>query len=347
VGQAAFLIVDSEYDHEEYAEREAAEEHGGDDGQDENHVDHSLVTPVSSPVEIRLRAGCVALRERECDPGLGRDHYTTGRVRDVLHRVGDVLRRPAKPVGYMPNERLRAALLQQGMTVAALAETIGVDNKTVERWITQDRVPYRKHRYAVASRLGFDETYLWPDALTQDQVTAASGSELVTIYPHRWAVPRDAWGRLFATAKREIGILVYVGLFLAEDNGVRRLFREKAEAGVRVRILLGDPDSPQVAQRGEDEGIDDAVASKVRNALVLYEPLRAVEGVEFRLHRTVLYNSIYQADEQLLINTHVYGINAAEAPLWHLRKVAGGDLFNTYTESFERVWAGATQLPGD
>ncbi|MGI8330372.1 hypothetical protein ACRYCC_10430 [Actinomadura scrupuli] len=160
-------------------------------------------------------------------------------------------------------------------------------------------------------------------------------------------MPRDAWGHLFATAKQEIGVLVYVGLFLAEDNGIQRLFREKAQAGVRVRILLGDPDSPQVAQRGQDEGIDEAVATKVRNALVLYRPLRAVEGVELRLHRTVLYNSIYQSDEQLFVNTHVYGINAAQAPLWHLRKVAGGDLFNTYTESFERVWEGATPLPGD
>jgi transcriptional regulator with XRE-family HTH domain len=246
----------------------------------------------------------------------------------------------------MANERLRAALLQQGLTIATLAESIGVDEKTVERWITQDRVPYRRHRYAAASRLGTDETYLWPDALTQEQVTSASGSELVTIYPHRWSVPRDTWGRLFTTAEQEIGVLVYSGLFLSEDTGLQRLFREKAEAGVRVRILLGDPDSPQVAARGTDEGIDEAMSMKVRNALVLYRPLRAVEGVEFRLHRTTLYNSIYRADDQLLINTHVYGVGAPQAPVWHLRKVPGGDLFNTYAESFERVWEGATPVPG-
>ena len=64
----------------------------------------------------------------------------------------------------MANERLRAALLQKGMSVAALAESLGVNEKTVERWITQDRVPYRRHRFAAASVLGTDETYLWPDA---------------------------------------------------------------------------------------------------------------------------------------------------------------------------------------
>jgi transcriptional regulator with XRE-family HTH domain len=51
----------------------------------------------------------------------------------------------------MANERLRAALLQSGLSVAVLAEEIGVDPKTVERWITQNRIPYRKHRFAVAT----------------------------------------------------------------------------------------------------------------------------------------------------------------------------------------------------
>jgi hypothetical protein len=36
----------------------------------------------------------------------------------------------------MPNERLRAALLEHGLTPATLSEQIGVDNKTVERWIS-------------------------------------------------------------------------------------------------------------------------------------------------------------------------------------------------------------------
>ncbi|MBC6456345.1 helix-turn-helix domain-containing protein [Actinomadura sp. HBU206391] len=246
----------------------------------------------------------------------------------------------------MANERLRAALLERGMTIATLAEAIGVDQKTIERWITLGRTPYRRHRYAAASHLGLDETYLWPDALPQEQVTHASGSELVTIYPHRWSVPRDAWGRLFATAQHEIGVLVYSGLFLAEDAGVQQILADKARAGVRVRILLGDPDSEQVAQRGEDEGVGDAQAAKIKNALVLYKPLLRVESVEFRLHETVLYNSIYRADDQLLINTHVYGVTAPHAPVWHLRKVAGGDIVNTYLDSFDRVWEGATPLPG-
>ncbi|WP_026404863.1 helix-turn-helix domain-containing protein [Actinomadura rifamycini] len=245
----------------------------------------------------------------------------------------------------MPNERLRAALLQRGLTIDALAEQIGVDPKTVERWITKNRTPYRRTRYAVASHLGVDETYLWPDALTKEQVTSASGTEIVTIYPHRWAVPRDAWGRLFTGARNEIGILVYSGLFLAEDAGAQRILADKARKGVRVRILLGDPDSSQVAERGADEGIGDSMAAKIRNVLVLYKPLQSVENVEIRLHSTVLYNSIYYADDQFFVNTHVYGVPASNAPFWHLKQIPGGELVTTYRTSFERIWEGAKPLP--
>ena len=245
----------------------------------------------------------------------------------------------------MPNERLRATLLERGLTPMALGDELGVDHKTVERWIS-GRLPYRRHRYAVASRLGVDEAFLWPGALSREQVAAASDSEVLAIYAHRSDVPRDAWAQLFKTAEHDIGVLVYSGLFLAEDAAAKKVLADRARAGVRVRILLGDPDSPQVAERGANEGVDDAMAAKIRNALVLYQALRGTDGVEFRFHQTILYNSIYRSDDQLLVNTHVYGVTAAQAPVWHLRRLAGGEIAATYLDSFDRVWDAAVPLPG-
>jgi len=249
-------------------------------------------------------------------------------------------------MGEMPNERLRALLLERGETPDKLAEAVRVDPKTVERWVTKGRVPYRAHRYAVAAFLGVDESYIWPDALGRDVVAAVSESEIVAVYPHRSEVPRDVWEHLFSQAEREIGVLVYSGLFLSEDARLQRVIKEKAANGVRVRILLGDPDSRVVAERGEDEGVGDAMGAKVRNALALYRPLRAISAVEFRFHRTVLYNSIYRADDQVLVNTHIHGVAAAQAPVWHLHKLAGGELTSLYLESFERVWESATPAEG-
>ena len=245
----------------------------------------------------------------------------------------------------MPNERLRATLLERGLTPASLGDELGVDPKTVERWIS-GRTPYRKYRFAVAARLGVDERYLWPGALSKEQVAAASDSEVLAIYPHRSDVPREAWERLFKAAERDIGVLVYSGLFLAEDPVLQKVLAERARAGIRVRILLGDPDSPHVAERGADEGVDGMMAAKIHNVLVLSRALRGIDGTEFRFHRTILYNSIYRGDDHLLVNTHIYGVPAAGAPVWHLRKVAGGEIASTYLESFERVWDSAVPVPG-
>ena len=93
----------------------------------------------------------------------------------------------------MANERLRALLLERRVTPAKLSEAVQVDPKTIERWILAGRVPYRRHRYAVAAFFGVDESYIWPDALDRDEVVAASESEIVAVYPHRGAISRDTW----------------------------------------------------------------------------------------------------------------------------------------------------------
>ena len=219
--------------------------------------------------------------------------------------------------------------------------------KTVERWITRGRLPYRRHRFEVAPFLGVDEGYIWPDALGKDEI---AGCRIARSWRCGRIAPRSpgtCGDTCSPAAEREIGVLVYAGLFLSEDAGIQKILKDKAATGARVRILLGDPDSQVVADRGDDEGIGDTVPAKVRNALALYRPLRQVEGVEFRLHRTVLYNSIYRADDQVLVNTHVFGLAAAQAPAWHLRKLPGGELASLYIDSFERIWETATPVDGD
>jgi hypothetical protein len=245
----------------------------------------------------------------------------------------------------MANDRLRDSLLRNGFTPATVAERIGVDPKTVERWITQGRAPYPKFRHAVAAMVKESESYLWPDAMASERAARVAQAELVTLYPCRSVVPETLWSRLFNEATEQISILVYAGLFLPEQRPklVREL-KAKAAAGTKISVLLGDPDCAEVGQRGADEGIGDAVASKIRNVLTFYRPLQGVPGVDVRFHRTTLYNSIYRFDDEMLVNTHVFGNFAAHAPVLHLRRLAGGDLFDTYADSFDRVLAGSVPV---
>jgi hypothetical protein len=235
------------------------------------------------------------------------------------------------------NEPLRRALLRARLREDDVAARLGVDPKTVRRWLN-GRVPYPHNRTAIAELVGADEGELWPDA---GGLLAARNrpEELRTVYPHRWAVPREVWVRLFRSAEREIDILAYSALFLAEDTGIRRILADKGRMGVTVRMALGDPDGPNIAERGEEEGIGEAIPAKIRNALRLYRPLGTVQNIDIRLHRTVLYNSIYRADGQLLVNQHTYGISAAQAPVFCLFHAGGGEMAALYLDSFERVWA--------
>lgn len=244
----------------------------------------------------------------------------------------------------MSNERLRAALLKKGITPAQLAERLQVDIKTAERWVN-GRAPYRKYRFAVATLLGVEESYLWPNALPRNQVVTASESEIIRVYPHRWAVPREVWAQHFAAAEKSIDILTMAGLFIAEDSGAVRQFRQKAEDGVRVRLLISDPDAPAVTLREQEEDTGaGVVAARVRNVLALLRPLRGVEGIEFRLHGACLYTSIFRSDEDVIVNMHVYGVAGSNAPVMHLRKVPGGDMVTLYQESFEAIWGVAKPL---
>ena len=60
------------------------------------------------------------------------------------------------------NENLRRALLRARLTDEDVAAQLEVDPKTVRRWL-EGRIPYLRHRWALASLLCLDETDLWPE----------------------------------------------------------------------------------------------------------------------------------------------------------------------------------------
>ena len=244
----------------------------------------------------------------------------------------------------MGNERLRSTIAATGQTFETVATHVGVDPKTVERWVMRSRLPHRSHRWKTAELLGRDEAYLWPEVLDDIRTQAASDAEIVHLYTTRSMVPAGLWRSLLEDARDSIDLLAYAGLFLADTNAdLGKELRRKGKAGVRVRILLGDPTSEAIARRGDEEEIGPGMAGRARIALKALAPALDAPGVDIRLHDTTLYNSIYRSDGTMLVNTHVYGSPAAHNPVIHLQRVAGGRVFDTYQRSFERVWNGAKQ----
>jgi transcriptional regulator with XRE-family HTH domain len=241
------------------------------------------------------------------------------------------------------NAALRKALAASQLTETDVAAHLGVDPKTVRRWLSGQR-PYPRHRWALAALLQVQEERLWPQNGQATAERTPISQHAHHVYPHRWKVPREVWRDLFGEAEQEIGILVYSGLFLADDAGILATLEERARDGVNVRILLGDPESPTVKQRGADERIGEALAARARNALLLFRALREVAGVEIRTHSTVLYNSIYLTEKRLLINQHIYGLPAAKSPVVEIDRDVSPEMAETYVRSFDLVWQDANPI---
>ena len=85
------------------------------------------------------------------------------------------------------------------------------------------------------------------------------------------------------------------------------------------------------------------LALAIEHALAFFGSLAGAPGIEIRTHGTVLYNSIYRFDDDMIVNPHVYGKVAAHAPALHLRRLSAGDLFTTYEDSFTAVWEPAAR----
>jgi phosphatidylserine/phosphatidylglycerophosphate/cardiolipin synthase-like enzyme len=237
----------------------------------------------------------------------------------------------------MPNERLRATLQQSDYDEHSLAKEIGLDPKSVQRWITRNITPRRQTAQRAAKLLAVPAAWLWPDLETDRE--SASEAEIVTLYPHRSETPKHLWLDLLSAADNRIWLYAHASLFIAEDNPKSiDIIAQKAQSGVEVRILMADPDSPQCAIRGREERLFDEIAGRVRMALSYYAPLVGYPGVEFRLQDATLYNSIFVYDDEMLVNQHCYGMYGYMAPILHLRHVEGGDFFDMYIKSFERAW---------
>jgi transcriptional regulator with XRE-family HTH domain len=67
--------------------------------------------------------------------------------------------------GQQVNIHLRDAILASGMEPRELARKVGVDPKSVERWITKGRIPHPRHRWKACQILEREESELWPSAI--------------------------------------------------------------------------------------------------------------------------------------------------------------------------------------
>ncbi|MGW8566198.1 XRE family transcriptional regulator [Isoptericola sp. NPDC055881] len=199
---------------------------------------------------------------------------------------------------------------------------------------------YLSHRMNAARIVGKTSGYLWPSTQADPRTKSATRAELVDLYPSRGALPISMWEELIDSSAEAIDILAFAGSFLHDgipEFGER--IKARAAAGVRIRLLFGDPESRAVELRGEKEGIGDLMAARCRLTWNYLAPLLVdVTGIQARKHGSNVYASLFRFDSTLLVNPHAFGAPAGHSPILHLHRIAGGKLFDHYLESLDRTW---------
>jgi hypothetical protein len=245
----------------------------------------------------------------------------------------------------VPNDVLRRALADAKLTPAGLASKLSVDPETVQRWVADEgRTPQPRHRWAVADALGVDEMTLWPNA-ARAALKTGPDREVQAVYPTRAAIPTELYHRMVAGARREIALCAYsyYGLWMRIPD-LSELLRAKSEAGCRVRVTIGDPDSP-VTRRIEE--VDPEPLSWTRAIEFSRQKLEALRDTAIEVRQTDLAwgRSVYRFDDEAMVCLYVVVTEPpveASYPYLHLRRRQSAGIFDALAvRHVEGVWEAA------
>lgn len=237
----------------------------------------------------------------------------------------------------MTNVVLRQALDDARMTMRDLATKVGVDVKTVERWVQEGRTPHPRHRWAATELLGVDEAVLWPESI-RTAVKTGHDREIVAVYPDRATVPKALWYKLITDAKESVTFAGYTNYFLwLEQANLGGALRRKVEQGTRVRFLVGDPASAVTRAREEIEAVAFTVSTRIRVTLDELEKLRGC-GIGARFGDRHIAMSVFQFDLDMLVSVHLANLMGHASPTLHIRRRQADGLYDRFAGHVEYLW---------
>jgi len=241
------------------------------------------------------------------------------------------------------NTRLRAAMVAARFDVETVSHAVGVDPRTVQRWLG-GRVPHARHRWAVAKLLDEDDHVLWPSVGADRTLGADATGEVVAAYGHRADVPVNAWANLINGARRQIDLLGYAHLFLPEQHvDLTSRITTACSAGCKVRIIFADPDGQGVRERDSLERLDGTLPARIRMSMAYFRDLSDLDGVEIRFHDLHLYHAIYRFDDEMIMTPHLIGAHGPQHPALQLRRRGSTGIFASLADELDMVWHQATR----
>lgn len=244
----------------------------------------------------------------------------------------------------MTNTALRSALHGAGLTPRQLAYRVGVAPKQVERWLADAALtPHARNREDAARALGVDEEMLWPRAV-KERIKTGTDREIIHSYPYRSACPSTVWAELIESTREDLFLAGYTNYFFwTQIPAFAATLRRKAEAGCRIRFLIGDPDGETTRQREVVEDVALSVSTRIRITLGELAKIGPIEDLEVRYSAPEdatnhVSLSVFRFDSEALVTPHLARLVGHDSPLLHLRKQDDRGMFSRFAEHAEELW---------
>lgn len=220
----------------------------------------------------------------------------------------------------MVNENLKNAISEAGLTPEQFAETLRVDPKSVQRWVSGNTIPYRKHRAAISRALDLAEHELWPDQTpapdnTQDAIGIVKPCDVTGTWAY---ADEDTAPDLVAFITDTTGPIDLLdsccGLEITAE--ITDALVEQADAGRQIRILT-DGQAP------------------------CWEPLLEHQQIELYLSEIPGEYWLIKTSERMLLTINLQHEPAGQTPppLLELTATSNDGLFHRLTGTFEELWA--------
>jgi hypothetical protein len=185
---------------------------------------------------------------------------------------------------------------------------------------------------------------LWP-SVVRSAIKAGADREVHEVFGTHSAVPPTLWHKLVSDAKREIMFCDVVSYwYWFEVPELSAMLREKAQAGCRVRVTVGDPADPDVRADEEATDIPLTLSSRIGQTLHLLEPLQDVVQVRRVPLAAAGGRSVYRGDDQAVAHVWLHGQMGIDFPALHLRKRQSGGIFDQMVKHTESLWQAAVPL---
>lgn len=249
------------------------------------------------------------------------------------------------------NDRLRAAVLDSGLSTDEVATRAGVDPKTLERWIA-GRVPHPRNRHALAEVLGVHPGDLWPDTDLVERLAPRHLAGVQGIFPSRSAfLSVYSPESLFAGATA-ISLAGLSNNLLCQQYADLRL-EQLVCLGASLTCLFLEPHGVGTAAREAEERYEPGhLANLTQLNITLMQRLRdrLPEAARSRLFlatydQTIRFNIVIveRGPENIaVVQPYLPHSRGVESPTLVVHPTSEPGLFDTFERVFQELKAAAT-----